>query len=129
MCTAAASFQPPAPIPPRAHHAGCMGSRPLHQAAAIALLSLLAWRCRGQVHEHLRGKLCDLYENDSIFDKFECCMSGSGDAVATGSYNHLFRLFATDGRSDATLEARPAPRPPAAPPPSLPPRPRGRACR
>ena len=28
------------------------------------------------VHEHLRSKLCALYENDSIFDKFECEWSG-----------------------------------------------------
>ncbi|KAI3519858.1 hypothetical protein L1887_09075 [Cichorium endivia] len=39
-----------------------------------------------QVHEHLRPKLCDLYENDSIFDKFECCLSGDSKRVATGSY-------------------------------------------
>uniref|UniRef100_A0A8D3E9P9 Serine/threonine-protein phosphatase 2A 55 kDa regulatory subunit B n=1 Tax=Scophthalmus maximus TaxID=52904 RepID=A0A8D3E9P9_SCOMX len=25
-----------------------------------------------QVHDYLRGKLCSLYENDCIFDKFEC---------------------------------------------------------
>ena len=31
-------------------------------------------------------QLCDLYENDSIFDKFECCLSGDGQRVATGSY-------------------------------------------
>lgn len=30
------------------------------------------------VHDHLRGKLCDLYENDCIFDKFECTFSGDG---------------------------------------------------
>ena len=29
-----------------------------------------------QIHDHLRGKLCDLYENDCIFDKFECTWSG-----------------------------------------------------
>uniref|UniRef100_A0A2N9F7B6 Serine/threonine-protein phosphatase 2A 55 kDa regulatory subunit B n=1 Tax=Fagus sylvatica TaxID=28930 RepID=A0A2N9F7B6_FAGSY len=40
-----------------------------------------------QVHEYLRPKLCDLYENDSIFDKFECCLSGDGLRVATGSYS------------------------------------------
>ena len=28
------------------------------------------------VHDHLRQHLCDLYENDFIFDKFECVMSG-----------------------------------------------------
>ncbi|KAL8118717.1 hypothetical protein AgCh_016284 [Apium graveolens] len=48
-----------------------------------------------QVHEYLRPKLCDLYENDSIFDKFECCLSGDGQRVATGSYRSAttFWLF------------------------------------
>ncbi|RID48290.1 hypothetical protein BRARA_I04812 [Brassica rapa] len=60
-----------------------------------------------QVHEHLRPKLCDLYENDSIFDKFECCVSGDGLRVATGSYSNLFRVFgASKGSTEAaTLEA------------------------
>ncbi|KAL8113743.1 serine/threonine protein phosphatase 2A 55 kDa regulatory subunit B beta isoform-like isoform X2 [Apium graveolens] len=59
------------------------------------------------VHEYLRPKLCDLYENDSIFDKFECCLSGDGQRVATGSYSNLFRVFgAVDGSTEATtLEA------------------------
>ena len=30
-----------------------------------------------QVHEHLRPKLCDLYDNEAIFDKFEVCPAGS----------------------------------------------------
>lgn len=30
------------------------------------------------IHDHLRSKLCDLYENDCIFDKFECTFSGDG---------------------------------------------------
>ncbi|KAK7255551.1 hypothetical protein RIF29_28964 [Crotalaria pallida] len=60
-----------------------------------------------QVHEHLRPKLCDLYENDSIFDKFECCLSGDGLRIATGSYSNLFRVFGcAPGSSEATtLEA------------------------
>ncbi|KAF9614035.1 hypothetical protein IFM89_014835 [Coptis chinensis] len=60
-----------------------------------------------QVHEYLRPKLCDLYENDSIFDKFECCLSGDGQRVATGSYSNLFRVFgSTVGSTEATtLEA------------------------
>uniref|UniRef100_A0A7N0UTA7 Serine/threonine-protein phosphatase 2A 55 kDa regulatory subunit B n=1 Tax=Kalanchoe fedtschenkoi TaxID=63787 RepID=A0A7N0UTA7_KALFE len=60
-----------------------------------------------QVHEHLRPKLCDLYENDSIFDKFECCLSGDGQRVATGSYSNLFRVMGcAEGSSEsATLEA------------------------
>ncbi|GMI73045.1 hypothetical protein like AT1G17720 [Hibiscus trionum] len=60
-----------------------------------------------QVHEYLRPKLCDLYENDSIFDKFECCLSGDGLRVATGSYSNLFRVFgcAPGSTESATLEA------------------------
>ncbi|XP_057455250.1 serine/threonine protein phosphatase 2A 55 kDa regulatory subunit B beta isoform-like isoform X1 [Lotus japonicus] len=60
-----------------------------------------------QVHEYLRPKLCDLYENDSIFDKFECCLSGDGSRVSTGSYSNLFRVFGcAPGSTEATtLEA------------------------
>ncbi|KEH18306.1 serine/threonine protein phosphatase 2A 55 kDa regulatory subunit B beta isoform isoform X3 [Medicago truncatula] len=60
-----------------------------------------------RVHEHLRPRLCDLYENDSIFDKFECCLSGDGSRVSTGSYSNLFRVFGcAPGSTEATtLEA------------------------
>ncbi|XP_073287269.1 serine/threonine protein phosphatase 2A 55 kDa regulatory subunit B beta isoform-like isoform X1 [Primulina huaijiensis] len=60
-----------------------------------------------QVHEHLRPKLCDLYDNDSIFDKFECCLSGDGQRAATGSYSNMFRVFGCAlGSTEATfLEA------------------------
>ncbi|XP_009870975.1 PREDICTED: serine/threonine-protein phosphatase 2A 55 kDa regulatory subunit B beta isoform-like, partial [Apaloderma vittatum] len=30
-----------------------------------------------KVHDYLRSKLCSLYENDCIFDKFECVWNGS----------------------------------------------------
>lgn len=33
------------------------------------------------IHDHLRGKLCDLYENDCIFDKFECICGGDDRCV------------------------------------------------
>ncbi|KAA3459684.1 Serine/threonine phosphatase 2A 55 kDa regulatory subunit B beta-like protein [Gossypium australe] len=60
-----------------------------------------------KIHEHLRPKLCDLYNNDSIFDKFECCLSGDGLHFATGSYSNLLRIFFHGGGSDegATIEA------------------------
>ena len=52
------------------------------------------------VHEHLRAKLCDLYESDAIFDKFQCCPGGDGAVVATGSY--AFSAFdVATGASDA----------------------------
>ncbi len=34
-----------------------------------------------RIHDHLQSKLCDLYENDCIFDKFECMFSGDGKYV------------------------------------------------
>lgn len=30
------------------------------------------------INDNLRSNLCDLYENDCIFDKFECMFSGDG---------------------------------------------------
>ncbi|CAJ0564909.1 unnamed protein product, partial [Mesorhabditis spiculigera] len=59
------------------------------------------------VHEHLRSKLCQLYENDSIFDKFECGWSGDDKHVITGSYHNLFRTFSRDGGEAKMWEARP----------------------
>ncbi|XP_061118202.1 serine/threonine-protein phosphatase 2A 55 kDa regulatory subunit B alpha isoform-like isoform X2 [Conger conger] len=58
-----------------------------------------------QVHEYLRSKLCSLYENDCIFDKFECCWNGNDSVVMTGSYNNFFRMLDRGQRRDVTLEA------------------------
>lgn len=57
------------------------------------------------VHEYLRSKLCSLYENDYIFDKFECCWSGNDQYIMTGSYNNFFRIFDRNTKRDITLEA------------------------
>ena len=58
-----------------------------------------------QVHEYLRSKLCSLYENDCIFDKFECAWSSDDQQIMTGSYNNFFRLFDRDSKNDATFES------------------------
>ncbi|XP_015686410.1 serine/threonine-protein phosphatase 2A 55 kDa regulatory subunit B beta isoform-like, partial [Protobothrops mucrosquamatus] len=47
----------------------------------------------------------ELYENDCIFDKFECCWNGSDSVVMTGSYNNFFRMFDRNTKRDVTLEA------------------------
>jgi len=57
------------------------------------------------VHEHLRQRLCDLYENDCIFDKFDCCLSGDGQHVATGSYSNLYRVIGCSSGYDVVLES------------------------
>ncbi|KAF5383850.1 hypothetical protein D9615_003655 [Tricholomella constricta] len=87
------------------------------------------------IHDHLRGKLCDLYENDCIFDKFECVWGGDDKYVnltrsarrlrdvilqmseikkliatgfrhvLTGSYHNYFRIYDTDTLNDVVLQA------------------------
>lgn len=57
------------------------------------------------VHDFLRSKLCTLYENDSIFDKFECSWSGDDNYILTGTYNNYFRTFKRNSSFDSTYEA------------------------
>lgn len=56
------------------------------------------------VHEHLRTQLSDLYENDCIFDKFECAVSGDATGVLTGSYNNMCYMYNRMGQLQASLE-------------------------
>ncbi|KAL0074492.1 protein phosphatase PP2A regulatory subunit B [Phycomyces blakesleeanus] len=58
-----------------------------------------------QIHDQLRNKLCDLYENDCIFDKFECNFSADGQSVLTGSYSNTFHIYDREGKTDIALEA------------------------
>jgi len=57
------------------------------------------------VHEYLKVHLCDLYENDCIFDKFECSSSSDGTRFITGSYNNNFVIHHTLSNSTVTVEA------------------------
>ncbi|KAG8463113.1 hypothetical protein KFE25_011110 [Diacronema lutheri] len=45
------------------------------------------------VHDFLRAKLCELYETDLIFDKFECGWSGDGRLVTGAIEPHSRMLF------------------------------------
>jgi len=81
------------------------------------------------VHDALRPRLADLYENDCVFDKFGVAVSGDGKCAASGTYSSLFRVVpgagdgaaapasATGGGEGARLPARSSsssPSPPAA---------------
>jgi serine/threonine-protein phosphatase 2A regulatory subunit B len=57
------------------------------------------------IHEYLKMHLCDLYENDCIFDKFECSSSQDGTRFLTGSYNNNFVLYHTLSNTSLTIEA------------------------
>ena len=53
---------------------GCFGQQAPASGVAPGLTPPIP--CH-QVHDYLRSKLCSLYENDCIFDKFECVWNGS----------------------------------------------------
>lgn len=57
------------------------------------------------VHDYLRSRLCSLYENDSIFDRFECSWNGDDSKVITGTYNNFFRISDRQLGEDYCYEA------------------------
>ncbi|KAI8983428.1 WD40-repeat-containing domain protein [Pilobolus umbonatus] len=57
------------------------------------------------INDNLRSNLCDLYENDCIFDKFECMFSGDGNNVMTGSYNNQFSIYNRNTGTAIPLQA------------------------
>lgn len=57
------------------------------------------------IHDYLKAKLCDLYENDCIFDKFECVCSPDGNHLLTGSYHNYFHVYDRAAQSQTSIEA------------------------
>lgn len=57
------------------------------------------------VHDAVRPRLCDLYENDTIFDKFECGFSHDGEAILTGSYSNMMRVTNLKDRAADVIHA------------------------
>lgn len=55
------------------------------------------------MHEKLRAKLGDLYENDSIFDKFEVGASPHSSHFVTGSYSNGLHVFDTTRSTDTMI--------------------------
>lgn len=47
-----------------------------------------------------------LYENYSIFDKFECAVSGDANNMMTGSYNNTCHMFDQYGQYGGAFEVR-----------------------
>ena len=49
------------------------------------------------IYEPLKSKLCELYENESIFDKFSIVSSPDSNYLLTGYYNSTFHLIDRNG--------------------------------
>lgn len=45
------------------------------------------------VHDQLKERLSDTYENDAIFDKFEVNFNGKSNSLITGTYNSQFMIY------------------------------------
>jgi len=45
------------------------------------------------IYDPIKTKLCELYENESIFDKFSICSGPDSNTVATGMFNNNFHVF------------------------------------
>ena len=58
-----------------------------------------------KVHEHLRPKLCELYESDCIFDKFECRWGHDSNHVCTGTYDNKLLMWDVYGDGHTALES------------------------
>eukprot|EP00457_Paulinella_chromatophora_P006208 gb/GEZN01006226.1/.p1 GENE.gb/GEZN01006226.1/~~gb/GEZN01006226.1/.p1 ORF type:complete len:423 (+),score=59.64 gb/GEZN01006226.1/:66-1334(+) len=76
------------------------------------------------IHDFLKMHLCDLYENDCIFDKFGCAASPDGTRLLTGSYHNNFTVYDMVTDSSITVEAlkepvRPVPGGPEPEPPRV----------
>ena len=46
-----------------------------------------------QIFEPLKTKLCELYENECIFDKFNVGTSFDSNFVVTGNFNNTFHVI------------------------------------
>lgn len=58
-----------------------------------------------KVHEQLRPKLCDLYESDCIFDKFECTWGWDNKHVCSGTYDNKLLIWDAFGDGHQVLES------------------------
>lgn len=56
------------------------------------------------VQDAIKSKLCDIFENDSIFDKFSIAASKDSNTLITGNYNNCFHAIDTGDSSNTQYE-------------------------
>lgn len=56
------------------------------------------------IFEPLKSKLCELYENESIFDKFSISSSPCSNYFLTGLFNNNFHISDTRGQANTQFE-------------------------
>lgn len=76
-------------------------------------LTVKVWDIRNQskpvknlyVTDYIDKKLCDLYEAESVFDKFKLDVSPDGQNIVTGAYNSNAHIIDLEGKVNTTIEA------------------------
>ena len=53
------------------------------------------------IYEPLKTKLCELYENEQILEKFDVKVSPDSNLLLTGNFNSSFHLIGKDGDYNA----------------------------
>jgi serine/threonine-protein phosphatase 2A regulatory subunit B len=56
------------------------------------------------LQETMKTKLCEVFENDCIFDKFKLTSSNDGNTLLTGTYNNCFHVIDTVDGSNTQFE-------------------------
>ena len=60
--------------------------------------------CSVPVFEPLKAKLCELYENECIFDKFNISSSSCSNYCITGNFNSTFHQISANGDNNTQYE-------------------------
>lgn len=55
--------------------------------------------------DYIEKKLCDLYESEQIFDRFNLAVSPKGQYIGTGAYNQMAHVIDLGGTSNMSIEA------------------------
>lgn len=56
------------------------------------------------IFEPLKSKLCELYENECIFDKFSISSSPDSNYFITGNFNSNFHIVDRQGENNTQFE-------------------------
>ena len=58
------------------------------------------------VTDYLEKKLCEVYESETIFDKFDLQISPDSRLVLTGAYNSNFHVIDLESQTNTTVDAK-----------------------
>lgn len=58
------------------------------------------------VTDYLEQKLCEVYENETIFDKFDLAVSPDSNTLLTGSYNSNAHVIDLNSNSNTVIDVK-----------------------